>query len=343
MCIYNQYILNRKYVKNKTNEGNIPSLPDRRIEYVPAKCGKCIECRKQYARDWLIRLLEHIKIHTNGKFITLTFSNEHISEIIHKETIKRTHKETGEIQTIPIRELHGYDKDNSTATKAIRRFTERWRDKFKKAPHHWLVTELGHNGTENIHLHGIIWTNENYQTIHKLWKYGYIWPRPDYNRPTYVNNRTIAYITKYINKQDLLHKEYRAKVLASHNIGANYLTSMNAKFNQFNNRETDTTYTTSTGHKIALPTYYKKKLYTEEELERLWLNKLDKEERYVLGKKIDISKGDKEYTAAVNEARKLNMELGYGQRTNENRKEYEEQRRELMIATRLHNSKNKPS
>lgn len=335
MCIYNQMIKNRKYVKNKTNKGNIPTLPDRRIEYVPTKCGKCVECRKQYAREWLIRLLEHIKTNTNGKFITLTFSNESISKIINEGTIKRTDRKTGEIQKLAISSLSGYDRDNTIATLAVRRFTERWRDKYGKAPKHWLVTELGHNGTENIHLHGIIWTDENYKTIRDLWQYGYIWPRPENTKPTYVNSATIKYITKYINKQDLQHKEYKSKVLASQNIGANYINTINAKTNEFKNRETDLTYTTTTGHKIALPTYYRKKMYTEEEQERLWLNLLDKEERYVLGKKIDISKNDKEYKAAVENARKLNVELGYGGRTNENRKEYEEQRRELMIQTRI--------
>ena len=35
----------------------------------------------------------------------------------------------------------------------------------QKSVRHWLITELGHNGTENIHLHGIIWTNKNIEAI----------------------------------------------------------------------------------------------------------------------------------------------------------------------------------
>lgn len=334
MCIYNQIIKNKKYVKNKTNKGNIPILPDRRIEYVPSKCGRCIECRKQYAREWMVRLLEHIKTNKNGKFITLTFSNESIERIINNEWIQAINTDDKK-QMYPIKEMTGYARDNTIATKAVRLFTERWRNKHKKAPKHWLVTELGHNGTENIHLHGIIWTDETYEEIHKLWKYGYIWPRPEDKKQTYVNAATVKYITKYVNKQDLKHKEYKAKILASQNIGVGYINTMNAQDNEYKGRDTELTYTTTTGHKIALPTYYKKKLYTEEELERIWLDTLNKEQRFVLGKKIDISKGDKEYKRAVEEARKLNTELGYGQRPNENRKEYEELRREIMIQTRI--------
>ena len=43
------------------------------------------------------------------------------------------------------------------------------------------------------------------------------------------------------------------------------------------------------GHKQALPIYWRNKIYSEEEREKLWLQKLDKKERYVNGQKIDIS------------------------------------------------------
>lgn len=338
MCIYNQMIKNRKYVKNKKNEGHVPSLPDRRIEYVPAKCGKCIECRKQYGRDWMVRLLEEIKTNKNGKFITLTFTDKAIAEI-GERTIKKTEKKTGKIIKSKISELQGYERDNKTAIEAIRIFTERWREKFGKAPRHWLVTELGHNGTENIHLHGIIWTDETYETIHKLWQFGYIWPRPESKTPTYVNTATIKYIVKYVSKQDLKHKEYRGKVLASHGIGKGFLNSLNAReiIAKANSGYPEylQTYTTTTGHKIALPTYYKKKLFTEEQIETMWLKKLDEEVRYVLGRKIDVSKSQAEYEKAVIEAKRHNKEMGYGGRINQNRKEYEEQRREIMYITRI--------
>ena len=51
------------------------------------------------------------------------------------------------------------------------------------------------------------------------------------------------------------------------------------KFNQ--NGETREYYKTETGHKQALPIYWRNKIYSEEEREKLWLQKLDKEERYV--------------------------------------------------------------
>ena len=81
MCLYPTLIRNRKYLKNKKNGGNIPPVPDQRVLWVPVGCQECIECRKQKARNWQVRLMEDIKEHKNGKFITLTFSNKSYKEL----------------------------------------------------------------------------------------------------------------------------------------------------------------------------------------------------------------------------------------------------------------------
>ena len=142
MCLYPKLIANPKYRANKKNGGIIPAVFDNRILQVPIGCGNCIECRKKKKREWQIRLYEECEENKNGIFVTLTFSNESIREL-GKE----------------IKNLDGYERDNAIATLAVRRFLERWRKKHKKSVRHWLITELGHNGTENIHLHGIIWTD----------------------------------------------------------------------------------------------------------------------------------------------------------------------------------------
>jgi len=116
------------------------------------------------------------------------------------------------IQKIKIKDLPGYERDNQIATQGMRHFLEGWRKKFKKSVRHWMITELGHKGTKNIHLHGIIWTNEHIDTIRERWKHGYIWPRKENTQKTYVSNRTVNYIIKYITKRDLEHKEYKPKI-----------------------------------------------------------------------------------------------------------------------------------
>lgn len=349
MCLYSQIILNRKYTKNKKNGGVIPTIPDRRVEYVPTKCGRCIECRKQLARDWKIRLTEDIKTHKTAKMITLTFSNQSIAEICDK-FIRKTIKENGqkEIRNIRIGNMHGYLKDNTIAIKATRLFLERYRDKHKKSLRHWLITELGHRGTENIHLHGLVWLptldkwEEQLHDITKLWKYGwtYIGQRKNEILRNYVSEQTVNYMVKYVHKTDQLHKEYKPKILCSDEIGANYMNTLAAKKNSDEQTEY---YKTSQGYKLALPTYYRKKIFTETELERLWIKKLDTETRYVMGAKISIANGEEEFKEAVQQARVLNQQLGYGNLPNENRKAQEELRRELKIKKRITDANGYPA
>jgi len=323
MCLYPKLIQNRKYIANKKNGGVIPPVSDLRVLYVPAGCGKCMECKKQKSREWNVRLQEEIRHNNKGKFVTLTFSNESIKEL-----------------TKEIKGLEGYNLDNEIATLAVRRFLERWRKKYKKSVRHWLVTELGGNGTENIHLHGILWTEESAKTIDKIWKYGYTWVG-DKNNGGYVNERTVNYITKYVTKTDLKHSQYNSKILCSQGIGKGYTERLDSKLNKYNGEKTKETYTTKQGTKLAMPIYYRNKIYTEEEREKLWIQKLDKEERYVCGEKVDISKGDEMYNKLRDYYRQKNERLGYGNdEKNWEKKRYENQRRNINTLTRIKNAKN---
>lgn len=334
MCLYTKYILNPRYKPNKKNGGTIPPVYDHRLLYVPIGCQKCIECRKRKAREWQVRLTEDIKTNKNGKFITLTFSDESIKELS---------------DNFPT--LSGYELDNAIATLATRRFLERWRKTFKKSLRHWFVTELGHQGTNNIHIHGIIWS-DSLTELDKHWKYGFTWKGKQMlekigqhvyaHTINYVNDSTIGYITKYVNKIDLEHQYYQPIILTSPGIGGNYTKTGDYKRNEYQHTNTKEHYRTRTGHRIALPIYYRNKLYTDEQKEQLWLNTLNKQKRYVLGKPVDISKGLTEYFAATKYARKSNIELGYGTpKIDEERRQTERQQRELQQLTRIYAAESK--
>jgi hypothetical protein len=308
MCLYPKLIKNRKYLKNKKNGGIIPPVNDPRVLYVPVGCGKCIECRKQKTRQWQVRLHEEIKHRKNGRFITLTFSNESITEL-----------------TKEIKGLSGYNLDNEIATLAMRRFLERWRKKYGKSVRHWFVTELGQTKTERLHMHGLLFTDHSTEAIEERWAYGHIW------EGEYVNEKTINYIVKYINKIDKLHEEYQSKILTSPGIGKGYLNSPDAEKNKFKGIETKETYKTRTGLKLGLPIYYRNHIFTDEEREKLWLQKLDKEERWILGHKIDVSKGEDNYYKALEAARAKNKRLGFGDnQINWEKRRYENNRRNML-------------
>lgn len=304
MCLYPKFILNRKYIPNQKNNGNPPTIKDARTQYVPVGCGKCMECMRQKAREWQVRLHEELRTDDRRMklFVTLSFSDKSLTEL--EKDVKPG--------------LSGYELENKIATLAIRRFLERWRKTFKASLRHWFVTELGQNKTERIHIHGIVFLapartlpsasmkRDFVANIEKHWKYGNVWIGD------YVNERTINYIVKYLHKSDPLHKYYSPIVLCSKGIGSNYINRWDSKNNTYNEKKTNELYTTRTGIKLPLPKYYRNKLYTDEQKEQLWLNLLDKNTRYVNGIKIDVSENDNDYWNVLKEQRLENKRLGYG-------------------------------
>lgn len=289
---------------------------------------------KKKATQWKVRLNEEARNDTSGKFITLTFEDKYIIEI--NEAIKKEG-------------LKGYDIDNGIATYAMRHFLERWRKKHKKSVKHWFITELGQTSTERIHMHGILWTSETNENISKLWKYGGISVgkrlyingiKMNDNETGYVNEKTINYISKYITKRDLKHTEYKNIVLCSKGIGQAYTLRRDAEINKYKeDGETNQTYQTRTGHKLGLPMYYRNKIYTEEQREKLWIEMLDKNVRYVLGEEIDISEGDEEYFETLRQARLKNRKLKFGDDSvNWEQKKYENERRNLKYIERKNNT-----
>lgn len=301
MCLYPTLRKNRKYVANKKNGGKVPEVKDKRALVVPVSCGRCMECKKKKARDWTVRLGMEVRNRKNGKMVTLSFSNEALEEL-------------GNLVN-----KRGYERDNAIATIGVRRYLERWRKKHKKSCKHWFVTELGGTRTQRIHIHGIMWTDE-INDIKDIWKYGNVWVGD------YVSERTVNYIVKYMHKVDKLHTEYNSKVLASAGIGKGYEKSMDGRNNKYKKGNTNETFRTRKGNKMALPVYYRNKIYNEEEREKLWLEKLDKQVRYVDGKKIDVSKGMEHYWKVLAVARAKSKKLGYGEgKINWKKKEYEEQ------------------
>lgn len=316
MCLYPTFIKNRKYTPNKKNGGIVPKIKDYRVLYVPVGCGNCIECKKQKAREWKVRLNEELKnkakwineetgeeisVDQHAYYITLTFSNESLKALC--------------------KELHR-NESNDIATVAVRRFTERWRKAFRRAPRHWLITELGHENTERIHLHGIMFIpskggpldNEGYRAtsfadvLQKIWMYGNV------RVGEYCNAKTINYIIKYVTKIDKDHKGYKQIILCSKGLGGNYLQRFEASKHIFQDTKTVEYYHIENGARIALPIYYRNKLWNDEEREKLWLNMLDKKEIWVMGQCIDISTeaGMQQYGRVLKNAQEKNERVGYG-------------------------------
>ena len=94
-------------------------------------------------------------------------------------------------------------------------------------------------------------------------------------------------------KIDEKHKDFIGKVLCSKGIGAGYIKRDDAKKHTYKPGETIETYRLRNGSKINLPIYYRNQLFTEEEKEALFLDKIEKGIIYVMGQK--VHRDDEEY------------------------------------------------
>lgn len=301
MCLYTRLLDNMRYKPTKKNGGVIPPFFDERVLTVPVSCGKCVECKKKKAREWQVRLSEEIRHDNKCQYVTMTWSPEGLSKCIEEVT--------------RIKKISGYELDNEIATHAMRKFLERVRKKIGVSYKHWAITEIGGNYYEGLHLHALIWGD--IEIIKEKWQYGTVW------KGDYVNEKTINYITKYVHKTDLKHKHYNSKILCSKGIGKTYI-KRGVNQNKYIPGNTREEYRTRQGIKLAMPTYYRNKIYTDEEKEKLWIEKLDKNEMYIMG--VQCTRED--YIDGIKEARKLNKELGYsGLEKDWEEKEYEEKLR----------------
>ena len=259
MCLYPRLIPNPKYKKNKKNKGVVPPVWDKRITFVPIGCQECMECAKKKMNEWRVRLGEEIRNNPKkAHFITLTFSEENLQKKLDDQS------------------------DNDFCYQELRLWTERIRKVTKKGLRYWFITEKGENFTERIHMHGIIWTDEKeLETAREKWTNGIIdvgWG---------VSERTINYLIKYLMKGT----EFKSKIWCSNGIGRGYEKRTDAEKNKFTfkTNKTKEYYTTRQGIKTALPIYYRNKIYTEDQREMLWVEKLDRMERYIDGVRIDVS------------------------------------------------------
>lgn len=268
---------NKRYEKNIRNQGAVPPCSDDRLRWIEVPCGICSECRKKKATEWQIRLMEEAKIRT-GQFVTLTISEEWGKYLAEKA---------------------GTEDSEKVAKLAVKWFRERWRKEYKTSPRHFLITELGHNGTERLHLHGIIFEDEqkfgelkqvsNFnkklgrksEILQKIWKYGFT--NVGY---TAVNERMIGYVTKYITKYDEKHEGYYGTILTSPGMGENYL-NRTMKKHEFKGAETNTKYRMPDGHQIELPLYYKRKAWNQFQREKLRKYKFKDDVVWVGGVKYD--------------------------------------------------------
>lgn len=202
----------------------------------PVPCGKCPECKKRRASSWSFRLMKEYERAVSGSFVTLTYDSDNIP--LSKNGFMTLRKEDLQKFFKRLRKLH----PSGTPIK------------------YYAVGEYGEN-YKRPHYH-IILFNANTDLIHKAWKFGHI-------HIGTLTEASVGYTLKYMSKAKatkLFARDDRApeKSYMSKGLGENYLTPQMIQWHK--NKPTERVYAvTSDSKKIALPRYYRNKIYNEEE------------------------------------------------------------------------------
>lgn len=206
------------------------------LRQVPVPCGKCPPCLKRRSNGWAFRLQKEELKHSGSSFVTLTYDNEHIT-ITPKKFMTLVKKDFQDFMK-RLRKLH----PNETKLK------------------YWACGEYG-STTVRPHYHAIIYNLDSAQ-LAKAWTKGIV-------HIGSVSGASIAYTTKYMHKGKRIPMHSNDDripefSLMSKRLGSNYLSSETIQFHQ--DDITRNYLTLPGGVKIALPRYYREKIFTKAQM-----------------------------------------------------------------------------
>lgn len=188
---------------------------------------------------WIFRLQQEKKISDSSYFVTFTYDDEHLPYTDNNKYNKNRRP------TLKYR-------DHQLFMKKLRK-----REKTSKLKY-YAVGEYG-DQFNRPHYHSILFNVTDINNIYQSWEGGRV-------QIDECNIKTIAYVAKYVQKQikfkDRSDPREREKALMSKGLGQNYLTPQMQKFMKTKLNPYLTHYN---GQKIALPRYYKDKVYNDKE------------------------------------------------------------------------------
>jgi len=226
---------------------------------IVAPCGRCYACLRNKQREWYVRITEEMKVSKNAFFVTLTYDNDHLpidhqgNAYVSKQDVtyfrKRLYKNMGSPSDF----------------------------------RYYLASEYGPN-TMRPHYHAILFnvTEEDPIKLHALLQKSWSKQKKVGSRERdyfchprgitveRVNENRIGYVTGYVmdSKKDL---QCGKKVfsLKSKGLGKSYLSSKSRVAWHKKNPLDNNYYPLPDGKKMALPEYYRNKIYSEEQKEEV--------------------------------------------------------------------------
>lgn len=191
----------------KNNENNLYG----NAIFIP--CGKCQECKLNYAKKWSDRCMLELQDHKSSYFITLTYNDRYLPISFNEEGFEEL--TLGLLST-------GAKYTPTLRLKDFQKFMKRLREKFEdqklrfymcgeygsqtKRPHYHAIIfglELSDLKIYKVTpLHDILYTSE---TLSKLWPFGFVIIGQ-------VTPQSVAYVARYVMKKQGYDKEFYKKL-----------------------------------------------------------------------------------------------------------------------------------
>jgi len=213
---------------------------------MPLPCGRCPPCKKRRVDGWVFRLMQEDRVSSSAHFVTLTYDTQHV----------------------PISPNGFMTLSKDDFQKYMKRLRKMTTNKLK----YYVAGEYGSNNLRP-HYHAIIFNCPDDSYFYEAWKLG-----NSYFGQVVVGDVTgnsVAYTMKYIDKgpnakgvlpgwRPFVGRDDRVKefALMSKGMGANYITDRTKKYH---NADLNRNYlTVDGGFKIAMPRYYKERIFDED-------------------------------------------------------------------------------
>lgn len=214
--------------------------------WMPLPCGRCPPCKKRRVDGWVFRLLQEDKVSTSAHFITLTYDPQHV----------------------PISPNGFMTLDKTEFPRYMKRLRKLTVNKLK----YYACGEYGTNN-KRPHYHAIVFNVPDAEMFFEAWKldgahFGQITVGD-------CTGNSVAYCMKYIDKaynekglfpgwRPFKGRDDRVPefALMSKGMGKNYITPAIVKYH---NADLSRNYlTVDGGFKIAMPRYYRDRIFDED-------------------------------------------------------------------------------
>lgn len=223
---------------------------------VPVPCGRCPPCRRRRIDAWVFRMMREDLVSDSAHFITLTYDGDHVPLTPNGfMTLTRGHFDT-----------YIFRKGKVTVDRCC--FTRYMKRLRKLCPGCKLrYYACGEYGTDNFrpHWHAIVFNVDDDSKFFKAWSLdGVAIGKVDVG---YVSDDSIAYTTAYANSSS--HRVFHSRddrvpefSLMSKGLGLNYVSP---ETKHYHNADLSRNFLTkSNGDRIAMPRYYRDRIFTDE-------------------------------------------------------------------------------